>query len=191
MPIERSIELETPRLILRLPRAEDFDAYADYMADPESAEFLGGAQARSAAWRGFTEIVGAWQVSGFSMFSVIEKASGEWIGRVGPWMPDGWPGTEIAWGIVRSHCNRGYATEAAKASMDWAFDKLGWKDVIHTIAPDNAASRAVAQKLGARNRGSGRLPPPLESFPIDIWGSDSRSVARTPSSGVRGSLGSE
>ncbi|NNC64712.1 MAG: GNAT family N-acetyltransferase [Gammaproteobacteria bacterium] len=162
--------LETSRLILRLPTGEDFDAYADFMADPDSAEFLGGVQPRSTAWRGFAQIVGAWQIRGFSMFSVIEKVSGEWIGRVGPWMPDGWPGTEIAWGTVRSRCNRGYATEAARASMDWAFETLGWEDVIHTIAPDNAASRAVARKLGSCNRGPGRLPPPFENAPIEIWG---------------------
>ena len=165
-----ALVLETPRLILRLPRAEDFNDYADFMADPKSAEFLGGAQPRSTAWRGFAQIVGAWEIRGFSMFSVIEKRSGAWVGRVGPWMPDGWPGTEIAWGIVSSHCNRGYATEAAMATMNWAFDSLGWDDVIHTIAPDNVASQAVAHKLGSRNRGPGKFPPPLESFPIEIWG---------------------
>ena len=170
MPIDQPIELETPRLILRLPRAEDFGAYADFMTDPDSARFLGGVQPRSTAWRGFAQIVGAWAVNGFSMFSVFEKSSGEWVGRVGPWMPDGWPGTEVAWGIVRSRCNRGYATEAATAAIDWAFETLGWEDVIHTIAPENVASIAVARKLGSRNRGPGRLPPPFEGVPIDIWG---------------------
>jgi len=170
MPVHEQPVLETTRLILRLPQADDFDAYADFMADPESAKFLGGVQLRSAAWRGFTQIVGAWQVRGFSMFSVIEKGTGDWIGRVGPWMPEGWPGTEIAWGIVHDRCNRGYATEAARASIDWAFEALGWDDVIHTIAPDNVASHAVATKLGSRNRGPGQLPPPLENLPIEIWG---------------------
>jgi RimJ/RimL family protein N-acetyltransferase len=168
--IYEELVLETPRLILRLPRAEDFDAYADFMADPDSANFLGGIQPRSTAWRDFTHIVGAWQVRGFSMFSVIEKESLEWIGRVGPWMPEDWPGTEVGWGIVRNRCNRGYATEAAKASIDWAFETLGWEDIIHAIAPDNAASQAVAAKLGSRNRGLGKLPPPLENVPIEIWG---------------------
>jgi len=170
MPTKRSIVLETPRLILRLPQADEFDAYADFMADPDSAEFLGGVQPRSTAWRGFAQIVGAWQLRGFSMFSVIEKESGEWIGRVGPWMPEDWPGTEIGWGIIRNRCNRGYATEAATASVDWAFETLGWDDVIHTIAPDNIASQALATKLGSRNRGPGRLPPPFEDVPIEIWG---------------------
>lgn len=170
MAVARSAVLETPRLLLRLPQAEDFDAYAEFMADPESAEFLGGLQPRSTAWRSFVQIVGAWQVCGFSMFSVIEKKSGEWIGRVGPWMPDGWPSTEIAWGIVRSRCNQGFATEAATASIEWAFANLGWEEVIHTVAPDNVASQTVARKLGSRNRGPGQLPPPLETLPVEIWG---------------------
>lgn len=162
--------LETVHLFLRPLRIEDFDAYAEYMSDAESTRFLGGPQSRPVAWRGFLQLAGAWQLQGFSMFSVISKADGSWIGRVGPWMPDGWPGTEVGWGIALSHCNRGFATEAAAAAIDWAFDVLGWDEVIHTIAPDNRASQAVAAKLGARNRGPGSLPAPLEDLPIEIWG---------------------
>ena len=66
-------------------------------------------------------MAGAWAIQGFAMFSVIEKVSGRWIGRIGPWQPEGWPGTEIGWGIVRDRCGFGYATEAAAATIDWAF----------------------------------------------------------------------
>jgi RimJ/RimL family protein N-acetyltransferase len=54
--------------------------------------------------------------------------------------------------------------------MDWAFEVLGWTDIIHSIAPTNAASQAVAQRLGSRNRGPGKLPQPLDAHDIDIWG---------------------
>lgn len=162
-------ELETERLVLRPLRLEDFDAYAQYMSDPESAHFIGGVQARSVAWRGFMTMAGAWYLQGFSMFSVLLKDTQEWIGRVGPWMPEGWPGTEVGWGIVRRHCRQGFATEAASASMHWAFDALGWDEVIHTIAPDNVASQLVARKLGARNRGPGRLPAPYADVAVDVW----------------------
>ena len=54
--------------------------------------------------------------------------------------------------------------------MDFAFDVLGWTDAIHTIAPENHASIAVARKLGSINRGPGKLPAPYEDEPIDIWG---------------------
>ena len=165
-----AIQLETPRLLLRPPCAGDFDEWATLMADPEAARFIGGQQPRAIAWRAFTSMAGAWQLQGFAMFSVIEKSTGRWIGRLGPWQPDGWPGTEVGWGLVREYWGRGYATEGAAASIDWAFSKLGWTDVIHCIAPDNLASQAVARKLGSRNRGRGTLPAPYEDSRVDIWG---------------------
>lgn len=164
------LRLETPRLVLRPPLLEDFEAYAAFMADEETARFIGGTQARSTAWRSFMTLAGAWTLQGFAMFSVIEKSSGRWIGRVGPWMPADWPGREVGWGILREHCGRGFATEAAAASTDWAFATLGWDDMIHVIDPDNTASQSVARKLGAQNRGRGKLPPPYASSVVDIWG---------------------
>jgi RimJ/RimL family protein N-acetyltransferase len=162
--------LETPRLLLRPTRREDFDSWAEFMGDEPSARHLGGVQSRSLAWRSFHVMAGVWHMQGFAMFSVIEKGSGRWVGRVGPWQPEGWPGTEVGWGISRERWGRGYATEAAVAAIDWAFDALGWSEVIHVIAPDNAASQAVARKLGSRNRGRGRLPAPFESAVVDVWG---------------------
>ncbi|HEY5102966.1 MAG TPA: GNAT family N-acetyltransferase [Steroidobacteraceae bacterium] len=164
------LRLETPRLVLRPPRAHDFDDWAALMADADAARFLGGAQPRAIAWRAFTSMAGAWQLQGFAMFSVIEKSTGRWLGRLGPWQPEGWPGTEVGWGLVRDCWGRGFATEGAAASIDWAFASLGWTEVIHCIAPDNVASQAVAGRLGSRNRGRGTLPPPYENSPVDIWG---------------------
>ena len=103
------------------------------------------------------------------MFSVVEKASGACIGRIGPWNPEGWPGTEVGWGLVRSAWGKGYATEAAVASIDWAFDALCWTEVIHTIDSANAPSKAVAERLGSRFMRMDRLPPPFE-IELEVWG---------------------
>ena len=168
--MERIVSIETDRLLLRPIQLEDFDAYAEFVRDPDAARFVGGPQVRSAAWRSFMTLAGAWHLQGVSMFSVLLKDSGEWIGRVGPWFPEGWPGTEVGWGIVPQQWGKGFATEAARATMDWAFEELGWDEVIHTIDPENVASIAVARKLGAQNRGPGRLPPPYEAAPVEIWG---------------------
>jgi RimJ/RimL family protein N-acetyltransferase len=165
-----TLRLETPRLVLRPTRREDFDAWAAFVADAESARYVGGTQPRSVAWRSFLTMAGAWYIQGFAMFSVIEKTSGRWIGRIGPWQPEGWPGTEVGWGIVRDRCGLGYATEAATAAIDWAFAELGWTDVIHTIDVANTPSQAVARKLGSRNRGRGQLPAPYSDIVVDIWG---------------------
>jgi RimJ/RimL family protein N-acetyltransferase len=164
-----TLRIETPRLTLRPTRWEDFDAWAAFLADEEATRFLGGVQARPLAWRTMMCMAGAWFLGRPAMFSVIEKSTGRWVGRLGPWTPEGWPGTEVGWGIARECWGRGYATEGAAASIDWAFDNLGWTEVIHTIAPDNIASQGVARRLGSRNRGPGKLPPPFEDQPVDVW----------------------
>ena len=168
--IDTNLQLETPRLLLRLPRAEDLDPWAELMADAEAARFIGGPAPRAMVWRSIMTMVGAWHSHGFAMFSVIERATGRWIGRVGPWMPEGWPGSEIGWAIVRECWGRGYATESAVAATNWAFDHLGWTQIIHAIAPENAPSQRVASKLGSRNRGPGKLPAPFENDEVEIWG---------------------
>lgn len=164
------VQIETNRLLLRVPRASDFDGYAEMMADEQASRHIGGPLQRAEAWRKFLQMPGAWLVQGFAMFSVVDKASGEWLGNLGPWHPEGWPGTEVGWAFRRSAWGRGYATEAAVAAVDWAFDHLGWHDVIHSIDPVNLPSQALAQRLGSRNRGPGKLPPPLDAYPIEIWG---------------------
>ncbi len=164
------IQLETPRLWLRVPRREDLDPMAAFLADEESTRFIGGVQARSPAWRSLVGLVGCWAMQGFAMFSVVEKSTGDWVGRVGPWQPEGWPGTEVGWGIARNHWGKGYAPEAASAAIDWAFDQLGWSEVIHTIAPDNMNSKAVAAKLGSGFLRMGWLPEPHHEKPVEIWG---------------------
>jgi RimJ/RimL family protein N-acetyltransferase len=140
------------------------------MADGEASRFIGGPQVRSVAWRGLLQVTGAWAIQGFSMFSVIEAATDRWIGRLGPWFPEGWPGREVGWGIIPQAQGQGYAIEGSTAAMDWAFDHLGWADVVHTIDPDNVASQRLAERLGSRNRGPGKLPEPYDANPIDVWG---------------------
>jgi RimJ/RimL family protein N-acetyltransferase len=169
MPIE-TLQLETPRLLLRVPAVSDLDAWAAMMEDAEAARFIGGVTPRSLTWRGLMTVIGAWHAYGFAMFSVYEKDTGRWVGRLGPWLPEGWPGPEIGWAIARDCWGKGYATEGATAATDWAFDNLGWTRVIHSIAPDNVASQAVARRLGSRNLGPGTLPAPYEGSRIDIWG---------------------
>jgi RimJ/RimL family protein N-acetyltransferase len=162
--------LETERLVLRPPALEDFDRWAEMMADENAARYIGGVAGKAATWRALVLMAGAWALTGVAMFSVIEKASGRWIGRIGPWQPHGWPGPEIGYGLHPDAWGRGYAVEAAAATMDYAFDVLGWPEVIHCINPQNAASQNVARRLGSTFRRLDRLPPPFEHDEIEIWG---------------------
>jgi RimJ/RimL family protein N-acetyltransferase len=161
--------LETERLILRAPEPQDFEPWAAFCADPEAARFLGGVQDRVGAWRIMSTMAGGWMSRGFSMFSVIEKSTGKWVGRLGPWRPEGWPGTEVGWGLSRDAWGKGYATEGATAAINWAFDHLGWDEVIHTIEPANTPSQAVARRLGSRILRQAMLPAPIHA-PVDCWG---------------------
>ncbi len=168
--IENSPRIETARLILRVPGIDDFDRYAELFCHPTAACHIGGGVQRGDAWRRFLQMPGAWLLQGYAMFSVIEKARGLWVGQAGPWQPDGWPGTEVGYAFHQDAWGKGYATEACTAAIDWAFDHLGWTEVIHCIAPDNTASQGVARRLGSTNRGPGKLPAPLDTHAIDVWG---------------------
>jgi RimJ/RimL family protein N-acetyltransferase len=183
MPSIDDLHVETPRLILRPPRLEDLDRWSEMMADEVAARFIGGVAPRALCWRQLMTMIGAWHAQGFAMFSVIEKETGQWVGRVGPWQPEGWPGTEIGWAIVRDRWGRGYAGEGAVAATNWAFETLGWSSIIHSIAPENRASQRVAQKLDSRNLGPGKMPPPYEHDRVDLWGQtreEWRSRRQTP-----------
>lgn len=153
-------------------------------AEEDTMQHLGGTQPRSTAWRTFCGFVGAWSVRGYAMFSVIERDSGAWVGRIGAHYPEGWPAREVGWGVRRDFAGKGYAFEAARAAMDFAVDILGWDDVVHFIAPENARSIALAQRLGSAIRGPTELPPPVPAgTPINIWG---QSAAEWKA--IRGSL---
>lgn len=166
----QSPNIETDRLLLRPPMLADFEHYAALHADHEACRYIGGGLVRAAAWRKFLQMPGAWSVQGFGMFSVIERGSGQWIGQVGPWRPEGWPGNEIGWSFLRSSWGRGYAREAAIAAIDWAVAHLGWQDFIHCIHPDNSASAALASRLGSRRLRRDRVPPPFDGEEVDVWG---------------------
>lgn len=147
----RKVMIETERLILRnIDPERDFAAWARTMADPRTVRFLDGKVLdRALAWRNMAAIIGHWSIRGYGFFSVESKATGEWVGRVGPWYPEGWPEPEVGWTISPDHWGKGYATEAGRASVDFAYNELGWQRIIHVIRTGNDRSVAVAEKLGS------------------------------------------
>ena len=161
--------IETPRLILRGWRPGDFAPYAQMLADPETARFMtrrGEPYRKAEVWSEMAFLVGHWQLLGYGMFVVEERATGAFLGRAGPLAPEGWPGFEIAWGLAPSARGKGYATEAAQAAMDWAFRTFPPERIISIIHPQNAASQRVAERIGERRTGE-RFTPFRE--PCDIW----------------------
>lgn len=162
--------LRTSRLVLRPPKMSDFPRWAEMMADAEAARFLGGVQPSEVSWRIFMTMAGAWDLTGVGMFSVLDGETDQWLGRIGPWRPLGWPGNEIGWGLHPDSQGRGIALEAATATMDYAFDVLDWSHVIHCIAPENGPSQRLAERLGSTKLGRARLPPPSCEVFVERWG---------------------
>ena len=147
-----TIRIETERLVLRPIEPRDADAHIEMLGDPAVAAYLtssGDPESREERWRQFASYLGHWQIRGFGWFSVEEKETGDWVGRVGPWMPEGWPGLECGWSIARAYWGKGYAPEAAIASIKWTFDKFpDLPRIISVIDADNTNSQAVAKKIG-------------------------------------------
>ncbi|MEE2526922.1 GNAT family N-acetyltransferase [Hyphobacterium sp. HN65] len=172
MPVDISSfgpRLETGRLILRVPEERDLEPLAEAMADEETARHIGGTQTPPMVWRSLCGIVGHWAMRGYGFFTIEDKASGEWLGRVGPWFPHGWPQPEVGWTVKREAWGKGYASEAAARCLDWVFDDLGWESVVHLIHKDNIGSQGVARKLGSKNWNK---PVEVAGFGIivDQWG---------------------
>jgi RimJ/RimL family protein N-acetyltransferase len=151
--------LTTDRLVLRPFRDDDLDAYAEICADPEVMRYLGDGKplSRAEAWRQMAFIVGHWQLKGFGLWAVEEKASGALIGRAGLLHPEGWPGFELGWTLGRQWWGKGYATEAARMALRYAFEELDRDHVISLIRPENHPSIRVAERLGERLEGEVEL----------------------------------
>jgi RimJ/RimL family protein N-acetyltransferase len=143
--------IETERLILRkVDPVKDFEPLARAMADENTVRYLGTKPlSRHDAWRSMAVVMGHWEIRGFGLFTLENKVTGEWVGRAGPWYPEGWPDKEIGWTIAPDHLRKGYGTEAARASIDYAFNTLGWARVIHIIMEGNEASMALARSIGS------------------------------------------
>ncbi len=142
--------LTTERLVLRGFTERDLDEFAAVTADPEVSRYLGDGSPldRAATWRAMALTLGHWQLRGYGLWAAVERSSGRLVGRVGLWNPEGWPGVEVGWLIARPRWGEGFATEAGRACVDYAFAVLGVDHVVSVIHPDNAASVRVAEKLG-------------------------------------------
>jgi len=138
--------IATPRLILRAARLADFDGFAAFLAT-EHARYMDGPVSRDTAWSWFTNDIASWALMGHGGL-MIEQA-GEVIGQVAICQPPRFPAVELGWLVYPEHMGRGFAFEAALAFRDWAWAHTRLTTLVSYVHPGNAASRALAQKLGA------------------------------------------
>ena len=141
--------LRTNRLILRLPTADDYPAYAAFLASPRS-RFMGGPYQGPAAWGMFCHDVACWHLFGHGALMIDLRSSEQCIGQVGINHGPLFPEKELGWLLYEGHEGQGYAFEAAGALRDWAFTHLRLPTLVSYVDQNNTASIAVAERLGAR-----------------------------------------
>lgn len=150
--------LRTSRLILRPPADADLDGFAAMNADPEVMRYIGAGRLRTReeTGAGLRHVIDDWNRKGYGLFSVDSAESGEFLGWVTLaeplFLPQVLPAVEIGWRFLRAHWGRGYATEAAQATMRFAFDDRGFERLVSIRHADNHASRRVMEKLGMRRQ---------------------------------------
>lgn len=142
--------LETSRLILREWRESDLAGFAAFRMDPEASKHVGSSASIDEAWRMMAYYAGHWHLRGFGLWCVERKDTSQSIGYCGLYYPYVWPEQEVGWGIYPEHQHQGYATEAATASLTYAYETLNWPTAISLIAEGNLPSIALAKRLGAR-----------------------------------------
>jgi len=150
--------IETERLLLRLPRAEDAPDLAVAYADPEVVRYIGDGTTPTLAEveEAIPEWLERWERWGVGFYSLERREDGRVLGRAGfaRWDPETWEiggsETEIGWLLGQEHWGHGYTTEAALALRDWALRERGLTRLISLIQHGNVRSVRVAEKLGER-----------------------------------------
>lgn len=144
--------LHTERLTLRGFAQQDFESLLTIVADPEVVRYMddGAPINREECWRGMALFVGHWHLRGYGYWAVEDRRTGDLLGRIGLYNPEGWPGLELGWLLRRDAWGKGLATEGAAAALDYAFDVVGADHVISLIDPRNERSIRVAENLGER-----------------------------------------
>jgi ribosomal-protein-alanine N-acetyltransferase len=143
--------IETPRLILRDFVKSDLDALAELMANPDFMRFSSGVLNREHTAKFlFERVITAAQQGLPSQFAVVRRGENRLIGYCGFFRQevDGVIEIEIGYRLHPDYWNQGLATEAARATRDYAFGVLKLERVISLIHPDNHASRRVTEKNG-------------------------------------------
>ncbi|MFT6104543.1 MAG: RimJ/RimL family protein N-acetyltransferase [Paracoccaceae bacterium] len=165
--------LITDRLTLRPLTAQDYPAMVAFNASTRS-QYAGGPATAEQVWRFLAVEIGHWVLRGYGRWGIDETATGTFVGMSGLWKPQGWPEPEIGYDLMDEQFEgKGFATEAATAVRNYAYDVLGWDTVISLVHPENTGSQGVAKRLGATKE----APFKHERFgSFDVWRHPSRAA---------------
>lgn len=146
------IILKTKRLILRTWKGQDLDPMSAINQDPLVCEFLPKIGNRAATKTLIRRFMNHYKKYGFSAYAVELKSNGEFIGFVGllvvSFEAHFTPAVEIGWRLGSQYWGNGYATEAAKAVVDFAFTILKLEEIVSFTVENNIRSRRIMEKIG-------------------------------------------
>jgi RimJ/RimL family protein N-acetyltransferase len=159
--------IETERLRLRPMEIGDLDEFVALHADPEVTEFIRPLD-RTAAEERLRRDEVEWRERGHGLLAILDHESGSFLGRCGL---KHWPQfgeTELGWALRRGTWGHGYATEAARACVEWGFAELDVPYLTAMVNPDNVRSIRVAERLGmAPMRDDVLLGDPVVVYGLD------------------------
>lgn len=159
--------IETKRLLLRQWQESDFAEFAVINSDPEVMRYFPAVMTESESNSWAKQCQARIADRGWGWFAVEVLDGGAFIGMVGlnspPFeIPLGYQ-IEIGWRLAKAHWNQGYATEAARACLVYAFNNLSTNSVCAFTPTDNQPSRRVMEKLGMVDLDSPFMHPMLAS----------------------------
>ncbi|QMT62064.1 GNAT family N-acetyltransferase [Legionella sp. PC997] len=147
--------LTTHRLIICEPSSNDFDNLYNLQSNSKVMKFIGnGRRNKKEARTGLEKAISHFQKHQFSLGSVYEIDSGQFIGRAGLIYfnyDDNQVNIELAYALLPEYWGKGYATELTKSLILWGFDNLSIQKLIAVVHPDNIASQKVLSKSGMIN----------------------------------------
>ncbi|SCE93534.1 ribosomal-protein-alanine N-acetyltransferase [Micromonospora mirobrigensis] len=144
--------LGTDRLVLRRWRSQDREPFAALNADPEVMEHFPATMTRAESDALVDRIEAGFDEHGFGLWAVEIADTGQFIGFTGLSVPNFrahfTPAVEIGWRLCRSSWGHGYASEAARRALDFAFDDAGLPEVVSFTSTTNLGSQAVMRRIG-------------------------------------------
>lgn len=141
---------KTERMICRRWLPSDFDAIFDVYSDPEGSLWVGdGTPITRDQCRAWIEVTANnYADHGYGMFALDDRTSAKTIGFCGLVHPNCQPDAELKYAFLRSHWGQGFASEAIPRMTYFGAKVFNLKNIIATVAPQNAASQRVLLKAG-------------------------------------------
>ena len=144
--------LETPRLILRQWRDEDVERWVAMCADPRVMEFFPSTIGREQAEKMAAGMRSGLERDGYGWWPIEVKGGAPFAGAILlqeiPFEAHFTPAMEVGWWLAFEQWGHGYATEGARAALDYAFGELQRSEIVAITTPVNQRSQRVMQRLG-------------------------------------------